>query len=407
MPRFEPFAGLRYDTARVNLSMVVAPPFDVVEPEERKRLAGQHSANAIRVELPEADHKAGLNPYEHAAAQLDQWQELGTLVREASPAFYAYRMTTPDGQATTGVIGALGLEPASAEQILPHEQTLPKPKSDRLDLLRATRANISPIWGLSLTAGLTDEFRQDRPPDASAVDPDGVQHDLWVISDPRVIAAVSSAVAASPVVLADGHHRFQTALTYRDELIGEAGPPPNGESVDPGSDLVMAFVVELSPEELAVRPIHRALTGLPPDFDVVAAFGEHFVLTRIGDFDERSLRAVGESGALALLTRDGTWLMTPNDDLADLAGADLDSAMVAVVLGEIPEHEMRFKNSWSDAGEAVRSGEFQAAVLLRAVTIDQIEAWAHDRRRMPPKSTLFYPKPRTGMVYRTLDEPDA
>ena len=171
MPRFEPFRGLRYDAARVDLSMVVAPPYDVIGPEERAWLANRHSANAVRVELPEPDHRAGLDRYDSAAGQLEQWQEEGILVRDRSPALYAYRMTSPGGHATNGVIGALGIDDGSAEAILPHEQTLPKAKTDRLDLLTATRANLSPIWGLSLTAGLTDAFCRSEPPRAEAVGP--------------------------------------------------------------------------------------------------------------------------------------------------------------------------------------------------------------------------------------------
>ncbi|HZM57954.1 MAG TPA: DUF1015 domain-containing protein, partial [Acidimicrobiales bacterium] len=153
MPRFEPFTGLRYDASRVDPSMVVAPPYDVIDPQERTLLAARHSANAVRVELPEPDHRAGLDRYANAARLLEEWQEQGILLRDPSPALYAYRMTSPDGHATNGVIGAVGIDDQSAGSILPHEQTLPKAKTDRLELLRSTRANLSPIWGLSLSPG--------------------------------------------------------------------------------------------------------------------------------------------------------------------------------------------------------------------------------------------------------------
>ena len=163
MPRFHPFAGLRYDPARVDLSMVISPPYDVVDPAERDVLAGRHSANSVRIELPEADHRAGLDRYANAARQLADWQSAGTLVRDPAPALYVYRMTTPAGAVTTGVIGALDVDTEGSSDVLPHEQTLPKPRSDRLDLLRATGANLSPIWGLSLAAGLTGEFTPVGP----------------------------------------------------------------------------------------------------------------------------------------------------------------------------------------------------------------------------------------------------
>ena len=164
MPRFSPFAGLRYDTTRVDLDKVVAPPYDVVGPEERAELVARHSANAILVELPEPDPRTGLDRYRAAAARLAEWVDEGILVRDPTPVFYPYRMTDTDGSVTLGVLGVLGLDDESRATTLPHEETLPKAKSDRLDLLAATRVNLSPIWGLSLASGLTDLL----VPDAAA-----------------------------------------------------------------------------------------------------------------------------------------------------------------------------------------------------------------------------------------------
>jgi uncharacterized protein (DUF1015 family) len=402
MPRFEPFTGLRYNASRVDLSMVVAPPYDVIGPQERARLAGQHSANAVRVELPEPDHRASLDRYANAASQFEQWQADGILVRDHSPSFYAYRMTSPGGHATNGVIGALGIDEQSTAEILPHEQTLPKPKSDRLDLLRATGANLSPIWGLSLSAGLTKTFVRDAGPDAVATDHDQVRHELWVIDDPAMIHAVQEAVTSSPVVIADGHHRYETALTYRRELAQSQA----GDAVlRNGADLVMALVVELAEDQLEVGAIHRALSGLPDGLDLVDAFSSWFDVTRAGDFVDRTTGALGQSGALALIMPSGAWLLSPKDGTPEAAGANLDSAMVALVFAELPEHELVFLHSWQEAVEAVATEQAQAVVLLRSVPVDQIAEWARTGRRMPPKSTYFHPKPRTGMVFRTLDPP--
>ncbi len=229
MPRFEPFAGVRYDAGRVDMSAVVAPPYDVVGPQDRARLAGRHSANAIRVELPEPDHRADLDRYANAARQLERWQEEGILVRDPAPSFYAYRMTTPGGRATNGVIGALGIDERSAAETLPHELTLPRPKSDRLDLLRATRANLSPIWALSLSPGLTKTFERHLPPHAAATDEDGVRHELWVIDEPSVIDAVREGVQSSPVVIADGH----TATRRPSPTVGSAGQRETGTGLGP------------------------------------------------------------------------------------------------------------------------------------------------------------------------------
>lgn len=401
MPRFEPFTGLRYDTARVDLSLVVAPPYDVIGPDERALLVARHSANSIRVELPEPDHRTGLDRYANAMNQLEEWQANGILVRDGAPAFYAYRMTAPSGHATNGVIGALGIDDDSASSILPHEQTLPKAKSDRLDLLRSTRTNLSPIWGLSLTGGLTGDFLRTDPADAEATDDDGVRHELWVLADPSTIGAVRDSVGASPVVIADGHHRYETARTYRQEL---AGLPSSAGDGHPGADLVMALVVELSEDQLDVGPIHRVLSGLPDGLDLVDAFSSWFDVTRAGEFDERTTGALEESGTLALVMSSGAWLLTPKDGTPEAAGAALDSSMVALVVAELPDHELGFCNSWHDAMAVVDSGQAQAAILLRPVTVDQIAEWAHAGRRMPPKTTYFRPKPRTGMVFRSLDD---
>jgi uncharacterized protein (DUF1015 family) len=395
MPRFEPFAGVRYDTAKVDLSAVVAPPYDVIGPAERTRLARRHSVNAVAVELPEPDHRAELDRYQHAAHLLQRWQEDGILVRDPLPAFYAYRMTPPAGHATNGVIGALGLDDQSAAETFPHEQTLPKARSDRLDLLRATRANLSPIWGLSLSPGLTKTFLRTSGPDAVAVDDDQVRHELWVVDDPAIIDSVRESVGSSPVLIADGHHRYETARTYLHD------GPRGGE----GADLVMAMVVELAEDQLTVGPIHRALSGLPDGLDLVDAFSSWFDVTRAGDFNARTTGALGESGALALVMPSGAWLLSPKDGTPEAAGADLDASMVALVIAELPEHELDFVPSWTEAVAAVADGRAQAVVLLRPVPVGQIAEWAHAGRRMPPKSTFFSPKPRTGMVFRTLDSP--
>jgi uncharacterized protein (DUF1015 family) len=402
MPRFEPFQGLRYDVDRVDPNAVIAPPYDVIEPPQRAALARRHSANAVRVELPEQDTRTGLDRYQNAAHLLTEWQEEHKLRREARPAFYAYRMTAPGGaSATTGIIGALAIDAEGTGQVLPHEETLPKPKSDRLDLLRATNANLSPIWGLSLTPGMAGTYQTDGPPAVTATDDEGVRHELWVIEDEHTVEAIKTAVAASPVVIADGHHRYETSLAFQRERRATLGGPVPGDF-----DLIMALVVELSADELAVGPVHRILSGLPDGFDLVDALSSWFEVMRAGEFTARNTAALGESGALALVMPSGVWLLSPKDGTAEAAGSDLDSSMVAMVLAELPEHDIEFRYTWRDAVAEVESQAAQAAVLLRPVTVEQIADWAHAGRRMPPKSTYFHPKPRTGMVYRTLANPD-
>ena len=396
MPRFEPFAGLRYDPS-VPFDAVIAPPYDVVGPEERAELAARHRANAIHVELPVDDPGSGEDRYSHAATLLRAWIDEGLLLADAAPVFYAYRMTAPGGDRTAGVIGALGCEPIGGE-ILPHEQTIPKDRSDRLDLLRACHANLSPIWGLSLTEGLSTLYEQSGHPLAQATDDQGVTHELWVIDDPALIEAIRLSVGSSPLVIADGHHRYETALAYQEERRA-ARDGARGDY-----DFVMALVVELAPHQLTVRPIHRTITGVPDSVDLVEAFGKWFDTVRAGPADEQVVGAVADSGALALITPTDVWLLTPRERAYEAAGSDLDSSVVALAVDGVPGAETQYHHDWRTVVSTVIAGSADAAVLLRPVTVDQIGEWAHARRRMPPKSTYFHPKPRTGMVFRPVGD---
>jgi uncharacterized protein (DUF1015 family) len=305
-------------------------------------------------------------------------------------------MTPPDGTAITGVIGALGCEPPGGD-VLPHEQTIPKDTTDRLDLLRACRANLSPIWGLSLTPGLAEAYRPETAPDARAVDDEGVVHSLWVLDDPKVAAEVARRVDASPVVIADGHHRYETAVRYQAERRAANDGAPGD------FDLVMAFIVELAEDQLSVGPIHRTIAGAPPDLDLAEAFQPWFDTTQAGPAEHQVLEAVASSEALALVAPGGVWLLSPRQEAYEAAGSDLDSSLVALVTDKIGGLHLGYHHDWHTAVTAVTTGTAQAALLLRPVTVRQIRDWAEARRRMPPKSTYFRPKPRTGMVFRPVE----
>jgi uncharacterized protein (DUF1015 family) len=400
VPRFEPFPGLRYEPS-LDLDRLIAPPYDVVGPEERAELAGRHRANAIHVELPEEDRKAGLDPYQNAEKLLSAWRSEG-LLRKDPPSFYLYRMTVPDvtvpggGRSTIGVIGALGIEPPG-DSVLPHEQTIPKDETDRLSLLRATKANLSPIWGLSLTVGLSKLIQPDTVATESATDDSDVLHELWAVDDPASTEAISLAVSSSPIVLADGHHRYGTARRYRDQQRdahdGVAGP----------YDLVMALVVELEEGGLDVGPIHRALSGTPGLPALLDTMRTWFDVVDAGKPDDALLSAVTSSHALAMIAADGIWLLTPRPEAYQAANSDLDSSLVALVTDALPGATSMHFHTGEEAVDAVRRKEADVALLVRPVTVAQIRQWARDRRLMPPKSTFFYPKPRTGMVYRSLE----
>ena len=277
MPRFEPFTGVLYDTERLDLAEVTAPPYDVIDDDERAVLGARSPWNVVHIDLPAEE--GGRDRYENACHLLHQWLDEGVLVTDDEPAFYVYRMGYHDeaGMAhqTSGVIGALELLAPGAGDIYPHEQTTPKAHSDRLQMLRSCRANLSAVWGLSLTPGLGALCELPGPPIARWTDDDGVHHRLYRVGEPGVIDAIRSAVAASPVVIADGHHRYSTSLAYRDERNESGGPP----------EMVMAFLVELAPEQLSVLPIHRLFSDLDPELDVLTAFDPWFEEFDAGPLD--------------------------------------------------------------------------------------------------------------------------
>jgi uncharacterized protein (DUF1015 family) len=394
--RFEPFPGIRYDLSRVDLARVIAPPYDVIDAAERAALAARDPHNAVRVDLP--DEADGDARYDVAKAFLAEWLADGTLVVDPRPSFTLYRMTATDDagieRRTTGVIGALELSPPGTD-ILPHEHTTKKAKSDRLDLLRSCRANLSAIWGLSLAKGLTDLLPVDEEPLADLVDEDGVRHTVWRVDDPSTCAAISAAVAEQPVVVADGHHRYETSLAYRAER-----EVADGQAGQAGATL--AYIVELVEDELTVHGIHRLLSGLPADLDLLTALLPWFEDAGPPPADAPITAAMVEAGCLALVLPDRDVLLRPRPDaLAD--ARDLDSSRLDLGLAALPEHELRFQHGVDQVRAAVASGAAQAGVLLRPATVAQIEATAHGGERMPPKTTFFHPKPKTGLVFRSLD----
>jgi uncharacterized protein (DUF1015 family) len=394
--RFDPFAGIRYDLSRNDLGRVMAPPYDVIDESLRAELVARDQHNAVLVDLP--DESDGDERYEIARCRLAEWLDDGVLVVDDRPSFTIYRMTATDDAGverhTTGVIGALELRPPGTD-ILPHEHTTPKAKSDRLDLLRSCRANLSAIWGLSLAKGLTDLLPVDGPPLADVIDDEGVRHTVWRVDDPEACAAISAAVAEQPIVVADGHHRYETSLAYkaeREAADGDAG----------AAGATMAYVVELVEDELTVHAIHRLISGLPEGTDLVGALAPWFEDAGPPPAGAPITVAMAEAGCLTLVLPDREVLLRPRPEaLAD--ARDLDSSRLDVALAALPEHTLSFQHGADNVRAAVASGAAQAGVLLRPATVAQIEATAHGGERMPPKTTFFAPKVKTGLVFRGLD----
>jgi uncharacterized protein (DUF1015 family) len=381
MPELTPFCGLRY-TGTHDLSALVAPPYDVVDDQERARLESRSEHNAVRVEMPRDDGE--VDRYTNARRLLDGWRMTGAIALDDAPTLTAYRMSYTDeaGNArhTLGVLGALAIADGA---LLPHEHTTPKAKDDRLNLLRACKTNVSPIWGLAPAAGLSALLEPDGAPIGVATDDDAVRHEAWIISDPARIQAIAAHVAGSAVLVADGHHRYEVARAYREEQRAANGDQPGGY------DAVLAYVVELDDAQLTVGAIHRLVAGLPAGFDLVGALEPFFIAEREAGAD-----------ALAVVTPSGAWRLTPRDPDAHA----LDSSRVAEALATLPEHTLTYQHGKGTVIRAVEEGRADAAFLLRPATVEQIADTGRLGVRMPPKTTFFWPKPRTGIVFRPLTD---
>ena len=421
MPRFTPFRGIRYDVRQLDPTAVTAPPYDVISADDREELLEASAHNVVRVDLPQPDPTdPNSDPYATAAALFRLWRDQGLLVDDEAPSLTVYRMEAAgeDGvvRGTTGVIGALELSRPGEGGILPHELTTPKAKSDRLDLLRATVANLSPVWGLSPAGGLTELLSVgDRP--LARFEADGVTHTVWRIDEPARVDAIADAISAHPVVIADGHHRYETSLSYRDERRA-AGPVTSSGAGraddakgDPsgGAEAVMCFVVELTEDELSVGPIHRLVSGLPEGFDLAGAMAPYFEIEPFafedGGTDVNTnggtIHRLQEAGGMALVLPDGVFLLRPRPEAMAGVG-DLDSSRLDAALAALPAPTVTYQHGVENIRDAVSTGAAQAGVLLRPATVSQILAIAHGGERMPPKTTFFYPKPRTGIVFRDL-----
>jgi uncharacterized protein (DUF1015 family) len=411
VPEFSPFAGVRYDwgATGAELDALVAPPYDVVDEDQRAALEATDPHNSVRLILPRDEAVDG-DRYQRAATTFEQWRAAGVLITDATPRFYAYRMTFTDAHGaarhTRGVIGACGLPEPGATDVLPHERTLPKAKSDRLALLQAMRVNVDPIWGLSLANGLT-ALTEGAEPLASCHDSDGFGHELGAIDDPATITAISALIASSPLVLADGHHRFETAINYRNERRA-AG------SSDPGAAAIMMFVVELVDDELCIEPIHR-LVDLPAGVDLRSRLNDAFTIRDAGpntpDGIDALETAMHGEGALGLVDPQGLALANPDPAARRAALADEHPAVAAtdaavvetMVVPRLPGASFQYRHDAHAVAALVDKANASAAILCSPVSVAETRWAAVDGVRMPQKTTFFAPKPRTGMVFRTLD----
>ena len=394
MPRFEPFPALRY--AASDLGPLVAPPYDVLSDAELDELEACHRHNIVHVDVPR--ERDGADRYEAAATRLRGWIADGVMVRDTEPSFTLYRMrfTDESGRAReiVGVMGALEVVDEGAGGVLPHERTTPKASTDRLDLTRATEANLSPIWGLSLAGGLTAALT--APGDlVGSVTVDGVEHSVERVTDPVRLAEIAALVGGGDVLIADGHHRYSVSRTYRDEVRARTG------THDSPAELTLAFVSELVEDQLSVAAIHRIYRSIDREA-LVAALDAGFEMSPAGPVGAGTLAEMQDRGSLVLVDRggNGTWLdPRPGafDDVRALDGAWLERLLAT------SDADTAYQHGVDEVLALMRDDpSVVAAVLIRPVSVAEIERTAREGLLMPPKSTFFTPKLRTGFVVRQL-----
>ena len=400
MPRFEPFRALRY--VGEDLEPLLAPPYDVLDDDDVDALQSRSPHNVTFVDVP----RGGPDRYVRAAQTLQGWVDTGVVALDDRPSFTIYRLRFTDAggaaRDVAGVLGALEVVDAptgtrGAGGVLPHERTTPKDSTDRLELTRATAANLSPVWGLSLAAGLAALLAEPGEPVGRLVDDaDGrtVEHVWERVTDPERVRAVRDLLASDDVLLADGHHRYAVSRTYRDEVRAATGRE------DTAAELTLAFVAELVADQLSVEAIHRLYADVDPAV-LRDALDRFFVRTPTATPDATTAAAMAADGFLVLVTPEGAERLDPRpgafDAVRSLDGVWLETALDGVALRTAYQHGL------DDTLRAVAEDRAAAAVLVRPVSLTEIERTAREGLLMPPKSTFFTPKLKTGAVLRPLD----
>ncbi len=434
MADVRPLHALHYDLSVVGtLGDVVAPPYDVIDAAQRAALIARSPFNVVAVDLPRAPTagKGGADgqesveseradPYRAAGELFESWQLQGAVVRDSEPAVWAHtqRYTGPDGveQTRRGFFCRVRIEEYGPGRVRPHERTHPGPKEDRLRLTRATRANMSPIFSLySDPSGAAWEALEPataQAPWGEATDAQGTVHRLWRVADERVIAAVQGAAHDSELLIADGHHRYETARAYAEEVGGEGD-----------HRYVLMCLVALEDPGLTVFPTHRLVRSLDPARReaLAAALRRDF---EIAEVPEGELAPSPGAGPLQLGYIDSDAKRPLRLTLKDQAIADaalpgysqayrhldtgvLEALLLKGALGLSDEdishlRDFRYARDAREALELVRGGEYDVAFLLRPTPVAQVRDVAGAGENMPPKSTFFFPKLLTGLLFNPL-----
>jgi uncharacterized protein (DUF1015 family) len=438
MAEIQPFRAYRYDLGRVGaLQDVVAPPYDVIDANLQQVLYDQSPYNVIRLILnkEEARDNESSNRYTRAGRFLRDWQRDGILRQDSARSLYVYQQNfVIEGRSyeRLGFLTRVRLEPLGQGRIFPHEETLAGPKADRLNLFRATGTNLSPVFGL-----YPDESNDVRPilestirnsPPLEATDHLGVIHRLWPISEQRPISQLTGLLGPKPIFIADGHHRYETGLKYLEER--RAAQDPQAIHRDGAANFILMMLVSMSDPGLVILPTHRLISNLPLllSEELRGLLKDHFQMQELGRADEgvrnawSMLETEGSQSFLGFGTvADGVWQVGRfigdakiMEQLAADHSAEWQSLAVSLlhvlVLNKLLSEkitdrpELRYVHLLSELEEAVASKSCQVAVLVPPVTMRHVEMIAGNREKMPPKSTYFYPKLLSGLVFNPLIE---
>jgi uncharacterized protein (DUF1015 family) len=429
-----PFRAVRY--ARpigADISALAAPPYDVVTPDQRERLLATDTLNVVALELPEGplDREAPGNRYEIGAARWRTWLSGDVLAQDRETAIYVLEqryMQATDEISRRGFIAAVDLEPFAAGVVLPHERTLPKAIDDRLNLTRATAANLSQVFGMFADPDHATDALLDKamlgPALASATDEAGVVSTVWALTDPADHERLAALLAEERVFIADGHHRYTTALAYRDERRAAEGTPAPGAPA-PAYDSVMMALVNMDDPGLTVWPTHR-MADAPGPFDAMAfwnALAERFELTELpSGHPSAALTSPDGRTTFLVRTRDGrsrvARLRSDVDHSAafptgasevwrSIDVAVLQELVLSPLLDIHPDRpatldRLRFSK---DAHETLKlASEHDVVFVVNPTRMDQVASVALVGETMPQKSTYFYPKLISGLLFKRLDD---
>jgi uncharacterized protein (DUF1015 family) len=424
MATIRPFQGVRYNQAKVDLSSVVTPPYDVISPADQEWYRQHDPHTMVRLILPQGDGEK----YENAASCLHDWLDKGILIRDEEPSLYALEQeyeVNGKRMKRLGFSCAVRLEDYDSRTVLPHENILAKPMDDRLNLMRSAKSNFDSVFGLFDDDSVENTLRPflSRDPDACAVDKDGVVCRLWKISDRTAISAIVNALADKSLVIADGHHRYAAALAYRDEMRQAAG------ASDPEApyEFVMMTLVSLADSGLVILPTHRLvrnvdgfdagsfLSKLSESFDVeeIAAEDLESVVQKLGDEKYVFGLYMGPGMSFVIKLKNGIRpeqaIQSPGSDaLKQLDVSVLHSMILDAILG-IGAQQMAAQSNLSytrdpeSAMKSVDAGENQALFLMNSTRVEEVRAVAAAGDKMPQKSTFFYPKLITGLLMRVME----